>query len=109
MGKLYKFRQGYRKVNGLTIFWIDKQMTQVVDSKGMAILFHRWFNHEHYSYRKGWKIFNEFLRRNNRIDNCYAIMRRARELDIDMMSPHHIREIPPDAIEYASHFNGKVL
>lgn len=107
MGKLRQFRQGYRKINGMTIFWISKQMTQVSDSSGMAIVFHRWFNHKNYAH--GWKLFNEYLRRNNKISTCWEVMQRAREYDIDMQAPYKVREIPPDAIEYVSIFEGKVL
>lgn len=107
MGELHQFRQGYRRVNGMTIIWIDKELTQVTDKSGMAVIFHRWFNYG--NYKNGWKLFNEYLRRNNNIKTCWEVMRRAREFDIDMSAPISVREVPPGAIRYASKFKGKVL
>ena len=103
MAKILSFKQGVRRLNGLTNFWVDKETTQISNNKGTTIIFQRWFDCK--SYRSKWKPFNEFLRRNNNIEDIWQIVEVANKYDIEMTSPTRgAKEIPADIYEYPTRF-----
>ena len=102
--RIQEFRPAVRRVNGLLIYWVDKETTQVSGGTGPAVTFHRWAEPIPSSYPK-WRRFNRVLIRNNSISDTWQLMRLATRLDIDMAALLTPKTPPPDIAVYPSTFS----
>jgi len=100
MAKILEFKPAMRELNGLTIYWIDKKTTQVVDHRGVVVWFHRWFIKSGY---QNWKYFNNYLKFRNNINSIYEVTGMADYYEINMCTPRRgAKEVPPEVLRYPS-------
>lgn len=94
-----EFQQRVRRINGMLIHWVAKDMI-IVNTKNMgSVKFDNFFPSKG-DYAKKWKPFMDYLRTYNEIPDIWAIMSKASSLEISMSSNTRVHQIAPDAVVY---------
>lgn len=97
------FRQGVRRLNGLTIYFRDKNTVYVSDGK-TAIYCERWFERPLGSYAAKWNPFCDRLKQTNSLSSIRDICLLALRYEVSVVTARYREEIPENVKVYETKF-----
>lgn len=95
-----EFTQRFRCVNGIYLFFWDKDSIYAQD-KNQTICFHKWFMRRKMFYSTNWRPFMRYCTENNSI-TMEKLMEAARRNEIEIA---YVKDLPIKKLqeEYVSH------
>lgn len=91
------YKPKVRFVDGLTIYFANKQTIYVTDGK-VAVVFERWFESNDF-YKEQWKPLVDTLSRKKTIGSVYKAWSIAMRYEVQAHQTFRFPEIKPDTIE----------
>ena len=86
-----------RYINGLTIYFAEKQAIYVTDGK-MSIVLERWFE-SNFNFEQKWDLLCRVLKHNKSVETVYQVWNIAMRYEICPHMTFHFPDIKPGTRE----------